>query len=92
MPDWSVLRFHPVAATKVSIAKPSGGVSSICVVVTPSFSVGTASVNICVVPAVTTGGLRLACAEALAQNTSAAATASGGTSHLGIVGFLSVAV
>ena len=38
-------RFQPVAGTNESIANPAGGVNSIDVVVAPSFSVGTASVN-----------------------------------------------
>ena len=45
------------------------------VVVTPSFSVGTASVNSCVLPDSTTGGLISAWAKALAGKTSAMITA-----------------
>ena len=39
------LRFHPSAGTNESIPNPLGGVSSTFVVVSPSCSVGTASVN-----------------------------------------------
>ena len=46
-PVFSTVRFQPGDGTNESIAKPAGGVSSIVVVVAPSFSVGTASVNTC---------------------------------------------
>jgi hypothetical protein len=61
---WS-WRFQPVSETNESMPKPLGGVSSIFVVVSPSFSVGTASVNSCKVFDLVSGGLISACAQAL---------------------------
>ena len=65
-------RFQPDAGTNESIANPSGTVSTTFVVVTPSFSVGTASVNSCPDFERATGGLTRACAAADAATTSAA--------------------
>ena len=58
-------RFQPAGeGSNESIAKPAGTVSSIVVVVAPSFSVGTESVNCCSTFAFATGGLTIACADA----------------------------
>src|SRR5438045_3250063 len=64
------------AGSNESIPKPEGTVSSIFVVVEPSFSVGTESVNCCSCFASAIGGLTIACADAPAANASAAAAAS----------------
>ena len=57
------VRFQPGDGSKESIAKPSGTVSSICVVVAPSSSVGTESVNCCDTLDLATGGLRIGVRE-----------------------------
>ena len=67
--SWSC-RFQPTAGTNESMPKPLGGVSSTFVVVRPSFSVGTASVNSCAVFDFVTGGLISACARADEANAS----------------------
>src|SRR6185312_3743275 len=68
---WTVRFQPPVSGKNESIEKPCGGVSSIEVVVAPSFSVGTASVNTWPSCARATGGLTCAWAHALLQTTSA---------------------
>src|SRR5439155_6954429 len=68
-------RFQPGLGWKESMVKPLGGVSSIDVVVAPSFSVGTESVKNCSDFASTTLGLTTACADAAAGKASAATTA-----------------
>jgi len=50
-------RFHPGESSNPKIERPSGAVSSTVVVVVPSSSVGTISVNSCVVFVFTTPGL-----------------------------------
>ena len=72
-------RFHPGDGSYESIAKPLGTVSSIVVVVAPSFSVGTDRVNCWSFPFSATGGLIVACADAPAATTSAAVPASAST-------------
>src|SRR5437764_4083438 len=63
------------------MAKPDGTSSSIFVVVAPSFSVGTDSVNTCSSPALATGGLTTAWARApgAAMASAASAPATGAT-------------
>ncbi len=76
------LRFQPGAGSNESIAKPSGTVSSICVVVAPSSSVGTESVSCCNTFDLATGGLRIACANALCASTSDTAATVASTTAL----------
>src|SRR5665647_3138537 len=78
-PVFSTVRFQPGDGTNESIAKPEGGASSTVVVVAPSFSVGTASVNTCPALASTTGGLTCAWANAAPLAASAGSTASANT-------------
>ena len=68
-------RFQPGSGSNESIAKPFGTVSSTCVVVAFASSVGTASVNCWRTFALATGGLRIACADALPASTSETAAA-----------------
>ena len=68
-----------MAGSNESIANPAGTVSSIWVVFAFSFSVGTESVNCCNTFAFATGGLTIACADAPATRTSAAAAVSAST-------------
>src|SRR2546421_5180691 len=68
-------RFQPGAASKESIPKPAGGVSSTCVVVAPSFSVGTASVKYWSVFDLATDGLSDACPNAAGAAARAATVA-----------------
>src|SRR3954449_844831 len=69
------VRFQPGEGSNESIAKPSGTVSSISVVVAPSSSVGTERVNCCSTFAFAMGGLMIACAEAALASTSVSAAA-----------------
>jgi hypothetical protein len=62
--------------------KPAGGVSSILVVVAPSFSVGTARVKYWSVFALATAGLIEACPKAAGAAASAAAATAATTSFL----------
>ena len=70
--------------------KPSGTVSSISVVVAPSSSVGTESVNCCSTFDLATGGLMIACAEATLASTSVSAAAPA-AARANLIGLLSFA-
>src|SRR4051812_36100026 len=82
-------RFQPGEGSNESIEKPSGTVSSISVVVAPSSSVGTESVNCWSIFDLATGGLMIACAEATLASTSvnAAAPAAARTNLIGLPSF-----
>src|SRR3954447_15921535 len=69
------VRLQPGEGSNESIAKPSGTVSSISVVVAPSSSVGTESVNCWSTFDLAMGGLMTACAEATPASTSVSAAA-----------------
>src|SRR6185437_4762938 len=71
LPFVNAVRFQPGVGKNESMVKPFGGVSSTDVVVTFSFSVGTASVKTCSSSASAAGGLTSACAAAPAAATSA---------------------
>ena len=79
--DCSV-RFQPGEGSNESTAKPLGTVSSICVVVEFASSVGTESVNCCRTFDLATGGLRIACANAVCASTSDTAATVASTTAL----------
>ena len=83
-------RFQPGEGSNESIEKPSGTVSSISVVVAPSSSVGTESVNCWSTFDLATGGLMIACAEAAPASTSVR-TAAPAAARANLIGLLSFA-
>src|SRR6478735_8228409 len=83
-------RFQPGEGSNESIEKPSGTVNSISVVVAPSSSVGTESVNCWSTFDLATGGLMIACAEAAPASTSVR-TAAPAAARANLIGLLSFA-